>query len=82
MMTDDIEIPTFMLRGHPNCTVEAVEVTPVRKRSPEAEARQINRECAELLARNHKRVLAQARKDRKARVVKKKQDAVLPEHRY
>lgn len=77
-----MEIPTFMLRGHPDCKVEAVEVIPVRKRSPEAIARQINRECAELLARNHKKVLVQARKDRKARVVKKKQDAILPEHRY
>lgn len=82
MMDNMPDIPTFMLRGHPDCVAKPVEVAPVRKRSPEAIARQINRECAEMLARHHKKVLAKSRKDRKARKIKKKHDAVLPEHRY
>ena len=75
-------IPTFMLRGHPDCKVEAVEVLPARKHSPEFEARKTNRDCAERLAYHHKKFLAQARKDRKANKIKKALDAILPEHRY
>jgi hypothetical protein len=47
-MTDDLEIPTFLRRGHPDCIVKEPELA-VRDEFPEGPAPQIRELCKQIL---------------------------------